>query len=312
MSPSNRDSGATTTPGTRTIGRVAADHVPDHAHQLDEGRALRADRVGHAVAPLGTLGHAQLGQVVDVDGPDAVVAPAPHREGGQVSEEPGDVVDEHPVATEQDGGSENGERQPGLGQRPFDERLAPEVGVGRLDARMGDAHVDDPLDPGPLGRLEEGARVHDGQVVIDLSAGEAHPVRVVEGGGAPERLDQGELVVEVEGTYCFDGVVTGGPVRMPGDGPHPATPFGECTGDGRSGVAERTGHDVEPGVPPERGLVGTGRAGRHGFASGARGPARPSNSAANRWAWAKRSRAGCLFPSRWLSISRPRYSATMA
>ena len=46
-----------------------------------------------------------------------------------------------------------------LGQGPLHQRLAPEIGRARVDTRVRDAHVDDPLHPGTLGCVEEGPGV---------------------------------------------------------------------------------------------------------------------------------------------------------
>ncbi len=111
---------------------------------------------------------------------------------------------------------------------------------------MCDADVDNSLDSGAPGRPEERSGVLYGQVVVDALVGEAHPVGVVERGDAFERLDQANLIVEVEranldrSTRC--------PVGVPGQGADLATRVSERLGDGLARVAEGSGHRIETGI----------------------------------------------------------------
>ena len=59
----------------------------------------------------------------------------------------GDVVDQHAVPAEQDGRAHDRMRHARLAEDPLDLRLAAEVGVGRVGARVGDGHVHDPAHP---------------------------------------------------------------------------------------------------------------------------------------------------------------------
>ena len=150
------------------------------------------------VERVGAGGDGERGQVVDVDRPDPVVAPAAYGEHREVAEQPGDVVEQHPVAAEQDGRPQHRVGHADLGQRALDLGLPAEVAVRGRDARMRDGHVDDPLDARPARRVEERAQVGHGPVVIGCAVGEADPVGVVERGRALERGGQAEHVVEVE------------------------------------------------------------------------------------------------------------------
>ena len=164
--------------------------LADGLDELGEGRPLGADGVGHAVVRLRCLRQAQGCEVVDMDAPDPVVAPAADGKDGQPAQEPGDVVEQDPVAAEEDGGADDRVRHIALRQCPLHEGLAPEVGQRRAAARVGDAHVHDPLDPGPPGGVEERPRVGDRSLVVDGAVGEAHPVRVVQGGRSGQRCHQ--------------------------------------------------------------------------------------------------------------------------
>ena len=106
----------------------AADGVTYGADEFGEGRPLRTHCVGDAVVRLDRLGQAEARQVVDVDAADPVVPPASDGEDGQPAQQPGDVVEQHAVATEQNGRPQDRVRDIALGQRPLHHGLAPEVG----------------------------------------------------------------------------------------------------------------------------------------------------------------------------------------
>ena len=89
----------------------AADRLPDGAHELVEGGPLGPDGIRHAVASLGGLGQTELRQIVHVDAPNPIVAVPPDGEHGQSAQEPGDVVEQDAIATEEDGRAHNGVRQ---------------------------------------------------------------------------------------------------------------------------------------------------------------------------------------------------------
>ena len=182
-----------------------------------------------------------------MDGPDAVVAAAADGEDGETPEQPGDVVDEHPVATEQDGRAQDGVRHAGLGQSPFDQSLASEVGVGRINARVGDAHVDHALDAGATGGVEQGAGILDSPLVVARAVGEADPVGVVERGRAAHAGDHPGKIVEVE-WMDVDVLVVTGALRMAGERRHPPALPDQLGGDGPTRIAEGSGDDVESGV----------------------------------------------------------------
>ncbi len=93
--------------------------------------------------------------------------------------------------------------------------------------------------------MEQRARIGDRPAEIGSAVGEADPVRVVEGGGTPERGRQPEHVVKVERTdvQAAAGI---GPLRMARQRAHPTPGALEGTGDRGPRVAEGSGHDVEP------------------------------------------------------------------
>ena len=107
-------------PGTGTIrARLPTAVRIDPTSSRKVGR-LGTDRVDDAILAGHPHLQAQLGQVVDVDPTDPVVAPATDREHREVSEQPGDVVDQHAVAAEEDGRSEDGVGEPAAGQGALD------------------------------------------------------------------------------------------------------------------------------------------------------------------------------------------------
>jgi len=75
---------------------------------------------------------------------DAVLAGPAHREDWQPAEQPGDVVDQDAVTAEQDRGPQHGVRQAKITQRLLDRRLAAEVRVRGVGARVGDRYVHHP------------------------------------------------------------------------------------------------------------------------------------------------------------------------
>src|SRR5581483_3101862 len=90
----------------------------------------------------------QARKIVDVHAADAVVASPTNGKDGQPAQQPRDVVQQYAVSAEENRRAEDGERQLALDERALDKRLAPEVRIGRLDARVGDADVHDSTDAG--------------------------------------------------------------------------------------------------------------------------------------------------------------------
>ena len=164
--------------------------------------------------------------------------------------------------------------------------------------------------PGPLGGLEERPRVGDGQVVIDAASAEAHPIGVVERRRPRERRHETQVVVEVQRPHVDRGR-RGGPSGVPGEGTHLAARREQGAGQGGTGVAEGSGDDVESRIGRTacwRDLRGDGVG--HGCLVAA-GGANVSSRPARFLAWAKRTSALARSPSRWVSISSPRYRATI-
>ena len=71
-------------------------------------------------------------------------------------------------------------RQARVPQRPLQLGLAAEVFQRGILRRVGDAHMHDPLDACPPGRLEQNLRVADRIRVPEQAVVEAHPVGVVQ------------------------------------------------------------------------------------------------------------------------------------
>ena len=121
-----------------------------------------------------------MGQIVDVDAPDPIVAPTSDGEHREVPQQPGDVVDQHPVATEEDRRAQHGVRQPALGQGPSTNALPRKYGHGR--AALGWVMLTWTMrcTPARLAAWNKAREVGDRQIMIDAPMGESHPVRVVE------------------------------------------------------------------------------------------------------------------------------------
>ena len=130
-SPRAEARGGTSGAGDADDHAPAADGAAEKLHELHEGRPLGTHRVGHRVGPIGPRLDGQRGQVIDVDGADPVLAAAPDREHRQVAQEPGDVVEQHPIAAEEDRGPQHRVGHAHLGQGALDLGLAPEVAVRR-------------------------------------------------------------------------------------------------------------------------------------------------------------------------------------
>jgi len=137
--------------------------------------------------------------VVDVERAEAVLAVAEEAEDGEVSEDPGDVVDEDVAAAEEDAGSDDGVGDAGLFEGEFEFVLSVVVAEIVGGAGVEDADVDDAFDAGGAGGVEEGFGVGDGVVEGEELVIEADPVGVVENVGAFEGLGEFVGVVEGEG-----------------------------------------------------------------------------------------------------------------
>ena len=86
----------------------------------------------------------------------------------------------------------------GVGQAPLDLCLAPEVGIRRAAAGVRYRDMHDPPYARPGRRLEQHPAVGHGRVVVDVAVREPHPVGVVEGVRAPQRLGEAGRVGEVQ------------------------------------------------------------------------------------------------------------------
>ena len=83
---------------------AAPDCSSDGLYELKEGWTIGADCVDNTGLPASPGGHREFREIIHMDRPDAVVATSTHREDREVSEQPGDVVDEHAVGAEQEAG----------------------------------------------------------------------------------------------------------------------------------------------------------------------------------------------------------------
>src|ERR1022692_1456294 len=267
--------------------RTTLHHVLDGVDQLYEGWPFWTHRVGHAILALERLLKTEAREIVNVDPPDPVVASAANGEGGKMAQQPGDVVDQHAVATEQDGRTHHRVGHAGLDQRPFDERLATKIWQWRVRARVRDADVHDALNAGEARGVKERPGVSDRQFVIDSIVRKAHPVRVVQGGHAFERFDQANVVVEVQAPH-FDFRTVGCPIGVARQGTDMATGVDEGTRNGLSGITESPGDDVETSVRRARRPFGSGEVSSHAVGGdvGVKALSAPS-STTSCWAWAK-------------------------
>jgi hypothetical protein len=218
---------------------VAAGRGPDGADHLPERHRLGAYRVDGGI--LDAAADGQPGQVIDVDGPDPVLAAAADREDRQVAQQPRDVVDEHVASAEQDRRAENRVRDAGAPQVLLDLGLAREVRERRAQVGVGDGDMHDPLDPGPPGRVEQDTAVGHRLGVGVAAAGKPDPVGVVQGVHAVQRPGQLILVAEIQRAHLD---VTGFGGRVTGQGTNPVTGGLKVPRDRRARVAERTGHNI--------------------------------------------------------------------
>jgi len=136
-----------------------------------------------------------------------------------------DVVQQDVFPAEDDRRSHDCERHAALGQSAFDAR--------------------------PAGRVEEESGVGNGVVEPHDSVGEAHPVRVVEGPGALERLRERDGIVEAVASHLEVGAERVGPVRVVRQGADRSALGDEAFGQVPARGAECTGDDVHA-IPPER------------------------------------------------------------
>jgi len=157
---------------------AAAETSGDARDEVVEGVGFGADGVdGVIVGAFGGVSE-KRGHVADENGLDAVASIAGNREHGKVADEPGDVVDENVFASEDDGGTENGEGKSGVADGFFEARLSAVIRERRVERSVGDADVDEAADSGGLGGVDERASVFDGALEGHLAVREAHPVGV--------------------------------------------------------------------------------------------------------------------------------------
>ena len=96
-------------------------------HQGSEGEGLRSDGVHDPVAALFSLVDGDAGEIVDIDGLDPVTAVSENAEEGEPPEDPGDVVDEDILTSEEDRRPQDRPAYSETPQLPLQERLPPEI-----------------------------------------------------------------------------------------------------------------------------------------------------------------------------------------
>ena len=165
---------------------AAAGGATDLTQQFVEGEGLGADSVEGYVAFGGGGFNGEARDIVNVDRLKPVIDASRNEEDGEAAKEPGDVVDEHVFATEDNGGPDDGVGQSGSVDVVLDLSLASEVGEGRGSIGVGDADVDDAPDSGGDGGVDEVTGVAGGCVVVDVASGESDPVGIVEGVGSSQ------------------------------------------------------------------------------------------------------------------------------
>ena len=136
----------------------------------------------------------------------------------------------------------------------FHQGLSPEIGERPIDARVRDTHVhDSPHTRSPHG-VEKRPRVGNGPVVGNLTAGEANPVCVVEGGNALEGFGQLDRIMEIERSGLY-GSVLRRPIWMSCDRSHVMPGVYRRQSDRAPRVAEGFGHDVDSRIRTDFGFL---------------------------------------------------------
>ena len=115
--------------------------------------------------------------------------------------------------------------------------LAAEVGEVRLGIGIRDAHMDDPADAGPPGRIEHHAGLPDALLVGPAAVVDPDPVGVEEGVGAPQGFLEPLGAVEVKGVQLHPFPEGVGPLRVARDGLDPLSLREEELGDVPARVA---------------------------------------------------------------------------
>jgi hypothetical protein len=238
----------------RRNGNDRTPHANDASKLPDElavAVGLRANGIDDPVRALDSLCDSEVGEIVNVDGLQAIVTCPEDSEDGEVAEHPGNVVDEDVLTSEENGRTEDRVRKPGFSEVALDQSLPAEVLKGRILRWIRDADVDYAGNSCATRRGEEGARVVHGLRVAEVSVIEAHPVGVVQNLHSTEGPREPLGVVEVEGMYLDSisermlaiGRIGEGPDAIPGS----EQPFGDVA----AGIAEGTRYNVQPATTLE-------------------------------------------------------------
>jgi hypothetical protein len=144
------------------------------------------------------LRYSEIGKIMNVDGLQPIVARAEDPEYGEVTKNPGNVVDENILASEQDCWTEYRVRKPRLLEFTLENCLAAEILKRGLFGWIGNADVDHARDACAMRCGEQFASVFDRLRMAKISVIEAYPVGIVENGRALKRAFEFVRVFEVE------------------------------------------------------------------------------------------------------------------
>src|SRR5204863_9008893 len=132
----------------------------------------------------------QVRQIFYIHRLKQVVTGSRHHKYRKRSDHPGDVVDEDVLRPKYDRRTEDRILQARFLNGPFHARLAPEVPVRRFFRWINDADVNDLSDAGLNRGLNQQQQVADSDIIVQMPAREANPIRIVESIGAPQALNQ--------------------------------------------------------------------------------------------------------------------------
>ena len=178
---------------------MTADGVFDLGHEVGEGEGLRAGKIEYDVAVSLAEIDRDACQVEDRNRLKTAATPIGQQEERQPTQQPGDVVHEHLLATAED------QRRPqdrvraiGASKRIFNRCLTSEIRKRRVCTGIAHAEMNNAAHPSTGRGPEEAATALDRLGEGRTTVLEAHPIRVEEHLTAGEGVDKRLLVIKPE------------------------------------------------------------------------------------------------------------------